>query len=184
MLARAVLQRSTLRLARQPMFRRLITDDIRQKLDIAVKAHPLVLFMKGEPSAPQCGFSRAVIKILELHGVSPSKFASYNVLEDAQLRESIKEYSCVSSRVARSCCATHLHVSSFRQWPTIPQLYVDGEFLGGCDIVLESASTSLHFADKVADCLHTVHQSGKLEELLVKHSIIEPVPADAPAESS
>ncbi|EJD34584.1 glutaredoxin, partial [Auricularia subglabra TFB-10046 SS5] len=144
MFARA-LQRTartaTLRPARAApaqVFRRLLSDDVRQKLDGAVRAHPLVLFMKGEPAAPQCGFSRAVVQILDLHGVLDSKMRTYDVLQDPQLREGIKEYS---------------------EWPTIPQLYVNGEFVGGCDIVLE------------------MHQNGKLEELLEKHHIIQPAPS-------
>ncbi|KZV92028.1 glutaredoxin [Exidia glandulosa HHB12029] len=140
---RAVLRPA--RVAPGMVLRRLLSDDIRQKLDTAVHAHPLVLFMKGEPAAPQCGFSRAVVQILDIHGVPESKMQTYDVLQDQQLRESIKEFS---------------------QWPTIPQLYVNGEFVGGCDIVLE------------------MHQNGKLEELLEKNNIIEPVAAEAAAPSS
>ncbi|KAH7105919.1 thioredoxin-like protein [Auriculariales sp. MPI-PUGE-AT-0066] len=156
MLARVVLQRSTLRVARSPVFRRFLSDDVRQRLDGVVKGHPLVLFMKGQPSAPQCGFSRAVVQILQLHGVPEEKMAALNVLEDSVLREGIKEYS---------------------QWPTIPQLYVDGEFIGGCDIVLDSECSALAACLQSTDaCL--VHQTGKLEELLAKHSIIEPLPTE------
>ena len=78
-----------------------------------VEAHPVVLFMKGTPVFPQCGFSAQVVQILSLTGV---KFKAFNVLEDDELREGIKAYS---------------------NWPTIPQLYVKGEFVGGCDIVRE-----------------------------------------------
>ena len=73
----------------------------------------IVLFMKGIPTAPQCGFSAAVVQILAQLGVP---FASIDVLSDPQIREGIKEFS---------------------SWPTIPQLYVKGEFIGGCDIVRE-----------------------------------------------
>jgi Grx4 family monothiol glutaredoxin len=78
-----------------------------------------VLFMKGTPQMPQCGFSRAVVQILDLHDIPKNDVKAYNVLEDQELREAIKEYS---------------------SWPTIPQVYVDGEFIGGCDIVMEMHS--------------------------------------------
>jgi len=70
--------------------------------------------MKGTPEQPLCGFSNAVCQILRMHGVPP--FDSYNVLEDEELRQGIKEYS---------------------NWPTIPQVYIGGEFVGGCDIMIE-----------------------------------------------
>jgi monothiol glutaredoxin len=63
----------------------------------AVKAKPVVLFMKGTPDSPQCGFSRAVVQVLDIHGVPREKMQTYNVLEDAELRSGIKEYSCVTS---------------------------------------------------------------------------------------
>ena len=93
---------------------RLLSDQTRSAIDKAVASAPVVLFMKGTPEFPQCGFSRGVIQILGLQGVDPSKFAAFNVLEDAELRQGIKEYS---------------------DWPTIPQLYVEKEFVGGADIV-------------------------------------------------
>ena len=74
---------------------RFITQEARAKIDGAVKAKPLVLFMKGTPELPQCGFSRAVVQILDLHGVAPEKMQSYDVLVDPELRSSIKEYSYV-----------------------------------------------------------------------------------------
>jgi monothiol glutaredoxin len=82
-----------------------------------VEGTPVVLFMKGTPGAPECGFSRAAIQVLELQGVPKEKFRSFNVLEDQELRNGIKEFS---------------------EWPTIPQLYVGGEFVGGADILLSS----------------------------------------------
>lgn len=91
--------------------------------------------MKGSPSSPQCGFSRAVLQILQTQGVNPDKVATYNCLEDDELRSGIKEYS---------------------DWPTIPQVYVNGEFIGGCDIMMNS--TYSYFT--------SVHQSGELEQLL------------------
>lgn len=73
--------------------------------------------MKGKPSAPLCGFSRAVVQILDVQGADPEKIRAYDCLEDDQLRNGIKEYS---------------------DWPTIPQVYVNGDFVGGCDILLSS----------------------------------------------
>ncbi|KAG8928084.1 monothiol glutaredoxin grx5 [Tulasnella sp. 419] len=125
--------------------RRLLTDQARATLDSAVKAHPLVLFMKGTPDAPQCGFSRAVIQILDLHGVAPVKMQTYNVLADPELRTSIKEYS---------------------DWPTIPQLYVDGEFIGGCDIVM------------------SMHQNGELEKLFTEKKLVETQPPESSSPTS
>ena len=63
-----------------------------------VKGAPLVLFMKGTPQVPQCGFSRAVVQVLDLHDDPPEKVHTYNILEDEELRNDIKEYSCVSSK--------------------------------------------------------------------------------------
>ncbi len=79
----------------------------------AVKANDVVLFMKGTPTFPQCGFSSTVVQVLDYLGV---EYVSNNVLENADVREGIKVFS---------------------EWPTIPQLYVKGEFIGGCDIVKE-----------------------------------------------
>jgi len=79
----------------------------------AVQEHPVVLFMKGVPEQPQCGFSAQVVQILDHLGAD---FVGVNVLQNDQIREGIK---------------------SFSDWPTIPQLYVKGEFVGGCDIVRE-----------------------------------------------
>ena len=87
----------------------------RIKRDIA--DHPVVLYMKGTPVFPQCGFSAAVVQILTHMGV---KFKGVDVLSDPEIRQGIKEFS---------------------SWPTIPQLYVKGEFVGGCDIVREMFET-------------------------------------------
>lgn len=108
-----------------PLFRisqqfRFISAETRQAIDEAVHSAPVVLFMKGTPEAPACGFSRATIQLLGQQGVDPSKFAAYNVLEDPELRQGIKEYS---------------------EWPTIPQLYVNNEFIGGCDILTNMGQT-------------------------------------------
>jgi monothiol glutaredoxin len=108
-------------------------DATRQKIEQDVKGHPVVLFMKGTPQAPRCGFSATVAGILdELVG----EYKSVDVLADSALRDGIKEYS---------------------DWPTIPQLYVKGQFVGGCDIVRE------------------MYESGELHETLgVKLDAVEP----------
>ena len=90
-----------------------INEQVRSRIDQTVGSNKVVLFMKGTPEQPQCGFSARVVGMLN---ALVEDYATANVLEDPQLRESIKEYS---------------------SWPTIPQLYVDQEFLGGCDIVTE-----------------------------------------------
>lgn len=87
--------------------------DILDKISNMVNEAPVVLFMKGEPEFPMCGFSARVVQVLNKIGV---EYTAYNVLEDEDIRQGIKE---------------------FANWPTIPQLYVNGEFIGGCDIVLE-----------------------------------------------
>ena len=98
-------------------------------IEQTVKTNDVVLFMKGTPDFPQCGFSGAVVKLLDHIGVP---YESVNVLESDDLRQAIKVHS---------------------DWPTIPQLYVKGEFIGGCDIVRE------------------MFQSGELEKLFADHGI-------------
>jgi monothiol glutaredoxin len=88
-------------------------SDIQAWIDNEVKSNDVVLFMKGTPIFPQCGFSGQVVQILDYIGVD---YKGINVLENADIRQGIKEYA---------------------GWPTIPQLYVKGEFVGGCDIVRE-----------------------------------------------
>jgi len=83
------------------------------RISDTVKANDVVLFMKGTKTMPQCGFSSRVAGVLNFMGI---EFADVNVLEDADIRQGIKDYS---------------------DWPTIPQLYVKGEFVGGCDIITE-----------------------------------------------
>ncbi|MEM7004677.1 MAG: Grx4 family monothiol glutaredoxin [Pseudomonadota bacterium] len=90
-----------------------MSDEIQTAIDEAVKAHDVMLFMKGTPHFPQCGFSSTVVQILDVVGV---EYTATNVLENQDIREGIKAYS---------------------DWPTIPQLYVKGEFVGGCDILRE-----------------------------------------------
>ena len=76
--------------------RRYITQEARNKLQQAVSSTPVVLFMKGTPEAPQCGFSRAAVQVLDIHGVPPEKMKTFDVLEDSELRQNIKEFSYVS----------------------------------------------------------------------------------------
>jgi len=87
-----------------------------QRIDELVKNHDVVLFMKGSASFPMCGFSGRAIQILKSCGVEAKTLKTVNVLDDAEIRQGIKEYS---------------------NWPTIPQLYVRGEFVGGSDIMME-----------------------------------------------
>ena len=116
-----------MRVNASPSMMRWLSNDTRVKIQNAVKEDPLVVFMKGSPSMPQCGFSRAVLQILQVQGVNTDKVATYNCLEDQELRDGIKEFS---------------------DWPTIPQVYINGEFVGGCDILLN------------------LHQTGELETIL------------------
>ncbi|KAI9924040.1 monothiol glutaredoxin grx5 [Aspergillus wentii] len=112
---------------------RLLSSDTKAAIDKAVGSAPVVLFMKGTPETPQCGFSRASIQILGLQGVDPKKFVAFNVLEDLELRQGIKEYS---------------------DWPTIPQLYLENEFVGGCDILM------------------SMHQNGELAKMLEEKGVL------------
>ena len=91
--------------------------DIKQVIDDEVKSNDVVLFMKGTPQFPMCGFSGQIVQILNYLGVP---YKGVNVLENEDIRQGIKEYS---------------------NWPTIPQLYVKGEFIGGCDIIREMFET-------------------------------------------
>jgi monothiol glutaredoxin len=99
--------------------------DTRQRIDQIVKGQPVVLFMKGTPQMPQCGFSQLAVQVLNACGVQ--QFHSVNVLADNEIRQGIKEYA---------------------NWPTIPQLYINGEFVGGSDIMRE------------------MYQSGELQKML------------------
>jgi monothiol glutaredoxin len=101
-----------------------MSDDVMSKIDDKVKKNKVMLYMKGTPDFPQCGFSAHTVEILKSYGVP---FASEDVLADPQVREGIKRYS---------------------NWPTIPQIYIDGKFVGGCDI------------------LHELHERGELESML------------------
>lgn len=90
-----------------------MTDATQSQIEQLIQAHPVVLFMKGNRMFPSCGFSATVVQILKKHQV---RFEGVNVLSDPNIRQGIKDFS---------------------NWPTIPQLYVKGEFIGGCDIVQE-----------------------------------------------
>ncbi|NJK99729.1 MAG: Grx4 family monothiol glutaredoxin [Spirulinaceae cyanobacterium RM2_2_10] len=90
-----------------------MTPELKERLDSIVKQDKIVVFMKGSKLMPQCGFSNNVVQILNTLGVP---FSTVDVLEDMDVRQGIKEYS---------------------EWPTIPQVYLDGEFLGGSDILIE-----------------------------------------------
>ena len=106
-------------------------SDIDTRIQGLIDSSPVFLFMKGTPTFPQCGFSATVVAILDHLGV---EYESANILEDAELRQGIKDFS---------------------NWPTIPQLYVKGEFLGGCDIAKE------------------MFQSGELKTLLAEKGLVE-----------
>ena len=102
-------------------------SDTQQRIDQLVKTSDVVLFMKGDANFPMCGFSGRAIQILKACGLDPKAVTTVNVLEDEEIRQGIKEYS---------------------NWPTIPQLYVKGEFVGGSDIMME------------------MYQSGELQQVL------------------
>jgi len=91
----------------------ILTNELKQRIDTLVQNHKIFVFMKGNKLMPQCGFSNNVVQILNQFGVS---YETFDVLEDYDIRQGIKEYS---------------------NWPTIPQVYVNGEFLGGSDVMIE-----------------------------------------------
>lgn len=92
-----------------------MSNPVHEQIDSIVKNNKIVIFMKGIPQAPQCGFSAKTVEILNALG---KPYEAIDVLADAEIRQGIKEYS---------------------NWPTIPQVFVDGEFVGGCDIIIEMA---------------------------------------------
>jgi monothiol glutaredoxin len=102
-------------------------DDVQKRIDELIKGHRVMLFMKGTAQFPQCGFSGRTIQVLKAAGATNVK--TFNVLEDEAVRQGIKDYA---------------------QWPTIPQLYIDGEFVGGSDIMME------------------MYESGELKQILDK----------------
>ena len=101
-----------------------MADEVLSKIDEKVKHSKVLLYMKGNPEAPQCGFSAHTVEILQSYGFP---FDTVDVLADPSVRDGIKRYS---------------------SWPTIPQIYIDGKFVGGCDI------------------LHELHERGELEPML------------------
>ena len=105
-------------------------QEIKELIEKEINSNQICLFMKGTPDAPQCGFSMAVANILKILNV---KFKGINVLENQNLREGIKAFS---------------------EWPTIPQLYINKEFIGGCDIIKE------------------MYENGELKDVLKKNSLI------------
>ncbi|XP_055374676.1 glutaredoxin-related protein 5, mitochondrial [Condylostylus longicornis] len=111
-------------------FRRYcLTASNKSFFDKLVKESKVVVFMKGNPEAPKCGFSNAVVQIMRMHGV---EYNAIDVLEDEDIRQGVKDYT---------------------NWPTIPQIFINGEFVGGCDILLQ------------------MHQNGDLIEELKKCGI-------------
>ena len=112
-----------------------MTNPAFERIETDIKSNPVVLYMKGTPVFPQCGFSARVVQILSHIGVP---FKGVNVLDDTEIREGVKAYA---------------------NWPTIPQLYVQGEFVGGCDIILE------------------MFQAGELQSMMKEKGI--PVSAEA-----
>lgn len=90
-----------------------MTPILQTKIEAQVKSDRIVIYMKGTPQAPQCGFSAATVQTFQALGKS---FATFDILQDPELRQGLKEFS---------------------QWPTFPQVYIDGEFVGGCDIIME-----------------------------------------------
>lgn len=107
-----------------------------KKIEELTKKNKVVVFMKGNPEAPKCGFSNAVVQILRMHGV---EYDHHDVLSDDELRQGIKDFS---------------------NWPTIPQIFINGEFVGGCDILLQ------------------MHQNGELIDELQKKAGIKSALAD------
>lgn len=90
-------------------------ETVTKKIEQILAENPVIVFMKGDKFLPQCGFSARVVDILDSTGVN---YTSYDILEDPEMRQALKEYS---------------------SWPTYPQLYVNGELIGGCDIISEMA---------------------------------------------
>ncbi len=104
---------------------------VQERIEQQLKENPVLLYMKGTPDFPQCGFSGRVVEILNACGM---RYAYVNILEDPELREALKEYS---------------------NWPTYPQLYIKGELVGGCDIVMQ------------------LYQSGELQKMLEQAAAAE-----------
>ncbi|KAL3134092.1 hypothetical protein ABBQ32_008516 [Trebouxia sp. C0010 RCD-2024] len=110
----------------QPQIKATPSASVSEQIQQDIKDHKVFVYMKGNPEAPMCGFSNTVCRILDAYGV---EYGSRNVLTDPDLREGVKKFS---------------------EWPTIPQVYIDGEFAGGCDILLG------------------MHDSGDLKKMFLK----------------
>jgi monothiol glutaredoxin len=107
-----------------------MSDDTQARIKQLIDDHKVMLFMKGTKSFPQCGFSNAVVQVLKREGVA---FETFNILQDPAVREGIKVFS---------------------NWPTLPQLYINGKFIGGCDITVE------------------MHESGELRKELAAAGLV------------
>lgn len=101
-----------------------MSRDVQKEIDTLVKNNPIFIFMKGTPDMPQCGFSAQVMQIFNAMGYP---YETCDILEDEEIRQGVKDYA---------------------QWPTIPQIFIKGEFIGGCDIV-----TQMHLNGKLQDLL-------------------------------
>jgi monothiol glutaredoxin len=119
--------------AAKQVAKRFISTAMKSEIEQLSSQSKILVFMKGTRESPQCGFSRAVVQILNLHNVP---YQTVNILESEEIRTAIKEYN---------------------NWPTIPQVMVNGEFVGGCDIMLN------------------MHKTGELETLLIKEGLLEEV---------
>ena len=108
--------------------------DVKQRIEQELASHPVLLFMKGSPDFPQCGFSAQAVAVLRACGTD---FDSLNILEEPELREALKVYS---------------------SWPTFPQLYISGELVGGCDII-----TEMHEAGELEPLIKEAAQSAEGE---------------------
>lgn len=102
----------------------MLTPELKERIEKDIKGNKVMLYMKGSPEAPACGFSAQAVNILKQYNVP---FKSFNIFDDEDIRQGVKEYA---------------------EWPTFPQLYVNGELVGGCDIMVE------------------LHQSGELAKIL------------------
>lgn len=120
---------TTLSTCRRNLASTASSNAVHERIQALVNDDKVFVFMKGTPDEPMCGFSRAVMQVMKMHGV---KFGAQDVLADADIRQGVKEFS---------------------SWPTIPQVYIDGEFVGGCDIIVQ------------------LHQSGELIDTLRKAGI-------------
>ncbi|ORX58651.1 glutaredoxin [Piromyces finnis] len=125
---------NSLKLQKPKLFSRPLTNYTKNKIEKAIKSADLFVFLKGTPDEPECGFSFALVQMLRVQGVEDIKY--FDVTRDPMVREGIKEYS---------------------NWPTIPQVYLKGEFLGGFDI------------------LYKMHKNGELEDILHEEGIVQEI---------